>query len=537
MPPPSPVASIPNISALPTGSTPLPIEPSKSLPSIPPQHQRQAPPLADHFSRLVQRPKNFSGKRSRHDQPLDVHSWLNKLEMYFKVIVLPREQWTRMAFLFLDPPAFDTMKSSKKMLQRHHEWHNNWDQFTSLMLRHYVDPEVDFAIRTRLQNLTVLNGNVLTYARIFNALASKLVSQPLGDEALISMFMQGLDKQTFNNVIIDPSTGLIWKSYNRLHDYVVSKYSCMKYHANKNTMIQPSSTSDRRLNFKRPPPFRTPTFNNFRPFKRFRPDNDRPRRRQFPPSQRHDRRPMNRKSRFSRPPPYQGLDIQKMRIGQRLSLQQKEMLTKKGLCFFCFKPNHTIETCAAKNSVNSQLKSQGVACPMVKITRPRFDNTDRMLCHKYFERIQLMTRPFTLDACANSNGDNALCPHYCSPDNSFLNYDCSGHHVWCNPPYSSHLVRQMIIHYKNCKARSPYTTSACFMLPSHAQNNLHNLLNGMTLLLVFPKFTQIVTVPRGDGTRMFLAPGLPFDLHVYYDPPKLQPSSSRHPEEPHQVIA
>ena len=248
---------------------------SKSLPSIVPR-QTKHPLLADHFSRLVQRPKNFSGKRTRHDQQLDVHSWLNKLEMYFKVIALPKQQWTSMAFLFLDAPAFDTMKSNKKMLQRQHEWNRTWEQFTSLMLRHFADPEVDFATRTRLQNLRVINGNVLTYARVFNALASKLTSQPFGDEALISMFMQGLDRQTFNNVIIDPSTGLIWKSYNRLHDYVVSKYSCLKYHGNKNTPSQPPSfQSNRRPFFKRPPPFRTPTFDNPRPFKRFKPNRGR----------------------------------------------------------------------------------------------------------------------------------------------------------------------------------------------------------------------------------------------------------------------
>jgi hypothetical protein len=50
--------------------------------------------------------------------------------------------------------------------------------------------------------------------------------------------MQGLDKQTINEVIIDPSTGVIWKSYGKLHDYVVSKYSCLKYHGQNRSLLE-----------------------------------------------------------------------------------------------------------------------------------------------------------------------------------------------------------------------------------------------------------------------------------------------------------
>ena len=49
------------------------------------------------------------------------------------------------------------------------------------------------------------------------------------------------------------------------------------------------------------------------------------------------------------------------------------------------------------------------------------DTDDRMLHPKIFKQIQkLSNHTFTLDACANSKGDNALCTRYCSVEDSFL---------------------------------------------------------------------------------------------------------------------
>lgn len=42
---------------------------------------------------------------------------------------------------------------------------------------------------------------------------------------------------------------------------------------------------------------------------------------------------------------------------------------------------------------------------------------------------------FTLDAAANAT--NAKVPHYCSLQNSGLDWTWAGHRVWCNPPYSN----------------------------------------------------------------------------------------------------
>ena len=64
------------------------------------------------------------------------------------------------------------------------------------------------------------------------------------------------------------------------------------------------------------------------------------------------------------------------------------------------------------------------------------DPDDRMLHPKIFKQIQkLSNHTFTLDACANSKGDNALCTRYCSVEDSFLQRDLKGEFIWLNPPF------------------------------------------------------------------------------------------------------
>ena len=132
-----------------------------------------------------------------------------------------------------------------------------------------------------------------------------------------------------------------------------------------------------------------------------------------------------------------------------------------------------------------------------------------------------MTRQFTLDACADPKGYNAQCAQYCSLDNSFLDYDCIHHHVWINPPFKNQCMHQIILHYLKCKRRAPSTTSACILLPAWSTPSLQPLLANMQLLKTFPAYQPVMTVPTipPTSTRLAFPSGLPFSLHVYYDPP------------------
>ena len=59
-----------------------------------------------------------------------------------------------------------------------------------------------------------------------------------------------------------------------------------------------------------------------------------------------------------------------------------------------------------------------------------------MIHPRIFEQIpKLYNRSFTLDACANSRGNNALYSWYCSKEDSFLTKDLKGEFVWLKPSF------------------------------------------------------------------------------------------------------
>lgn len=122
--------------------------------------------------------------------------------------------------------------------------------------------------------------------------------------------------------------------------------------------------------------------------------------------------------------------------------------------------------------------------------------------------------PFTMDACANHTGDNALCAKYYSKTNSFLQADLNNEHVWCNPPFI--MLEECLTHYKNQKQRYPQTLSGCFLMPTKSVVGLAPLLQGMTLLHTYPKGTTLFQGPRPDGTRAVLPP-CPFSVSIYWD--------------------
>jgi len=157
-----------------------------------------------------------------------------------------------------------------------------------------------------------------------------------------------------------------------------------------------------------------------------------------------------------------------------------------------------------------------------------YDATDRMLLPSIVEEIeQEIGQSFTLDAFSLPDGSNAQCPKYCSLDQPFQQYNCQGHTVWMNPPFIPKLVQQALLHYKAQKRLAPHTTSACLLIPAFAKHRLDNLLKKWKLLKVLPKNKPVMLVPNQDGTRSLLAPGLPFDMAVYYDPPTpLQPATT-----------
>ena len=168
-----------------------------------------------------------------------------------------------------------------------------------------------------------------------------------------------------------------------------------------------------------------------------------------------------------------------------------------------------------------RFRSDGPEIALPSTKKRKYDTTDRMLHQPFFAKIQEQTRPFTLDACCDDHGHNALCSKYCSPSNSFLDFDCRHHHVWINPPFRHHAMFAIVRHYAKHKHMAPHTTSACLLLPEWIIHKLRPYLHTMRLLHVFPVGQPVMTVPTTPDAsdRVMFSQGLPFKLHVYYDPP------------------
>jgi hypothetical protein len=155
-------------------------------------------------------------------------------------------------------------------------------------------------------------------------------------------------------------------------------------------------------------------------------------------------------------------------------------------------------------------------------------NSDRALLPVHFKMLEQKTsKNFTMDACANVNGDNALCAKFCSATDSFLQADISNEHVWCNPPFI--MLEDCLQHYRQQKQLHPNTVSGCFLMPTKAVNRLAPLLTGMVLLHTFSKGTTLFEGPRSDGTRAVLPP-CPFSVSVYWDRPVSTDPSSGYPQ-------
>ena len=149
-----------------------------------------------------------------------------------------------------------------------------------------------------------------------------------------------------------------------------------------------------------------------------------------------------------------------------------------------------------------------------------YDRNDRMLIREEFEAVEraCATR-FTLDACCNGDGSNAHCPQYCSLSRSFLQLETlAGQHVWINPPFDN--IEAFLSHYCLLKARSPHNTSACILVPAWKRPAWRRWLHGMSLIKQYSRGTKLFTAPNKEGSGRHALPGVPWDVEVWYDPPK-----------------
>jgi hypothetical protein len=73
-----------------------------------------------------------------------------------------------------------------------------------------------------------------------------------------------------------------------------------------------------------------------------------------------------------------------------------------------------------------------------------------------------------IDAFSNNDGDNALCPRFCSPRNSFFKCDCRGKHVWINADFLQ--ILDALEYWLEVKAKYPHGTRATVLVPFYDGN-------------------------------------------------------------------
>jgi len=148
-----------------------------------------------------------------------------------------------------------------------------------------------------------------------------------------------------------------------------------------------------------------------------------------------------------------------------------------------------------------------------------FDRSDRMFNPAECKRLQQHIQHYiTMDACADDSGKNKQHNQFCCPSNSFLDFDCSGQHVWLNAPFND--LCSFVRHYKDCKNRAPGSTSALIVVPVKSKHPVNELLTGMQKIVQYPKGTQLFTGVNADGSRYEFSHGIPWPVAVYYDPPR-----------------
>jgi len=216
-----------------SGSDPSEPSSDNSAPSQPPSHPSQDSFELPTVGRDIPltKPRYFTGNRvGPTKRRPDVQYWLNKMEIYLKLKEIPYSQWPSTAFYFLDNPAFNNFRATKVQLQRENKWVGDWPQFTQIMYNLYGDVAKDMELRNRLRSLSVRNGDIGTFARIFNEVAMQISSPPLSDSQLVSDFLSQLDNTTLADAYaIDPHTNNVWATWKGLFDAVMRRDAVRKY--------------------------------------------------------------------------------------------------------------------------------------------------------------------------------------------------------------------------------------------------------------------------------------------------------------------
>ena len=127
---------------------------------------------------------------------------------------------------------------------------------------------------------------------------------------------------------------------------------------------------------------------------------------------------------------------------------------------------------------------------------PSFESRGLIIVDSEWNAVQERSgRKFTWDACGNAP---VRCDSVFHSPSGFLGAETAvGQHVWLLPPVAD--IASHLQHYRNLKAKSPHTTSACIMLPRWHGQKWHRWLKGMRLVAQFSRGDAVFKSPHGAG--------------------------------------
>ena len=139
-----------------------------------------------------------------------------------------------------------------------------------------------------------------------------------------------------------------------------------------------------------------------------------------------------------------------------------------------------------------------------EVTQAR-DTQDWMFDRKRYHDLNLEYGPFTLDAAANANGDNAQCKQYCSKARSFLDQDCKGQTIWMNPPFDR--IEEFLGHYLKQKEADP-SIAGMFVLPQWESATWWSKVRDWARVKRYQQGSDLFTAPAvgKTGERRRLGP-------------------------------
>jgi hypothetical protein len=144
------------------------------------------------------------------------------------------------------------------------------------------------------------------------------------------------------------------------------------------------------------------------------------------------------------------------------------------------------------------------------------EKSDRMIHPEEFAYLERLAGcRFTVDCCANPDGDNALVNRYFSADNSFLDTDQMGKEMlFINPPYEQ--IDAFVEHYLHLKTQNP-SLGAVLLLPRWHETNWWQKVQQLEKLTVFRKGYRLFTQPSENGRRR--CGPIPWPVHAFIDRP------------------